>query len=78
MAIKYFEFISSLQDDDCNRALKRIVPLINMEKIKKIINNTPFITELQKKFYIKMIEKRKELILDYSLTTLKNKENQID
>ena len=48
MAIKYFEFISSLQDDDCNRALKRIVPLINMEKIKKIINNTPFITELQK------------------------------
>lgn len=71
--IKYFDFISSLQNDDCNRALKRIVPRINIEKIKEIINNTPFISELQKKFYITMLEKRKELILDFSLTKLKNK-----
>lgn len=74
--IKYFEYISSLQNDDCNRALKRIVPRIDISKISKIIENTPFITDLQKKFYITMLEKRKELILDYSLTALENKENK--
>lgn len=73
--IKYFDFISSLQNEQCNQALKRIVPLIDIEKIKNIINTTPFISELQKKFYIKIIEKRKELILDFSLIKLKNKEN---
>ena len=73
--IKYFDFISSLQNDDCNKALTRIVPRINIEKIKEIINNTPFISELQKKFYITMIEKRKEIILDYSFNKLKNIEN---
>lgn len=73
--IKYFDFISSLQNDDCNKALTRIVPRINIEKIRKIINSTPFISELQKKFYVTMIEKRKEIILDYSFNKLKNIEN---
>lgn len=72
--IKYFEFISSLQNDDCNLALKRIVPKINMTEIKKIVEDTPFISNLQKKFYITMLEKRKELILDYSLKALEKKE----
>lgn len=31
--IKYFDFIVSLQNEDCNRALKRIVPRIDMVKI---------------------------------------------
>ena len=30
--IKYFDFIVSLQNEDCNRALKRIVPRIDMVK----------------------------------------------
>jgi len=73
--IKYFDFISSLQNEDCNRALKRIVPRIDMDKIRTIIVETPFITELQKKFYITMLEKRKELILDFSFNALKKAEN---
>lgn len=72
--IKYFDYISSLQNDDCNKALKRIVPRINIEKIKEIIINIPFISDIQKKFYITMIEKRKELILDFSLKQLEKKE----
>ena len=70
--IKYFDFISSLQNEDCNRALKRIVPRIDMERIRKLIADTPFITDLQKRFYCTMLEKRKERILDYSLERLKN------
>ena len=72
--IKYFDYISSLQNEDCNRALKRIVPRIDMEKIKEIINHTPFISDLQKKFYLTMLTERKTHILDFALTALKNKE----
>ncbi len=68
--IKYFSFISSLQNKDCNHALKRIVPLINMTKIRTIIEETPFISDLQKQFYQTILEKRKEKILDFSLNTL--------
>ena len=68
--IKYFDFISSLQNEDCNRALKRIVPRIDMVKIHRIIEDTPFITDLQKHFYTTMLEKRKERILDFSLLKL--------
>lgn len=31
--LKYFDFLSSLQNDGCNQALKRIIPRINMAHI---------------------------------------------
>lgn len=68
--IKYFDFISSMQNEDCSRALKRIVPRIDMKKIRMIVTETPFITELQKRFYVTMLEKRKERILDFSFHRL--------
>lgn len=74
--VKYFDFISSLQNEDCNRALKRIVPRIDMDKIRKIIEETPFITDLQKRFYTTMLENRKERILDFSLAALEKAEKQ--
>lgn len=73
--IKYFDYISSLQNEDCNRALKRIVPHIDMERIREIIDQTPFVSELQKNFYLTMLSERKARILDFSLTALKKKEN---
>ena len=76
--IKYFEFISSLQNEGCNQALKRIVPRIDMEKIRNIVERAPFITELQKKFYITMLEKRKELILDFALAKLEKQESSAE
>lgn len=69
--IKYFDYISSLQNDDCSRALKRIVPRIDMEKIQEIIDGTPFTSDLQKSFYATMLSERKVRILDYSLAALK-------
>lgn len=68
--IKYFDFISSLENNDCNCALRRIIPRINMDRIRTIIMETPFISDLQKRFYLTMIEKRKERILDFSLAAL--------
>ena len=68
--IKYFEFLSSLQYKDCNEALVRINKRIDIQKINKIIDNTPYITDLQKTFYKVMLEERKEKILDFSLKKL--------
>lgn len=68
--LKYFDFISSLQNEECNRALKRVVPRVNMGKISGIVERTPFISDLQKRFYLTMLEKRKERILDFSLLAL--------
>lgn len=71
--INYFDFISSLQNEDCNAALKRIVPKIDMNEINKIVDDTPYTTDLQKRFYKTMLAERKSLILDFSLKKLLNK-----
>lgn len=68
--IRYFDFISSLEYEDCNNALKRMVPKMDMEKIYRIVDETPYITELQKRFYKTMLKERKEKILDFSLNKL--------
>ncbi len=73
--INYFDFISGLSDADCNKALKRILPRIDMRKINDLIDNTPYITDLQKQFYKTMLSERKEKILDKSFQLLKNKEH---
>ncbi len=71
--IQYFKFISSLENDDCNKALQRIIPKIDMERIYKIVDETPFISDLQKEFYKTMLRERKERILDFSYRKLQKK-----
>lgn len=68
-----FEEQTACQNEDCNRALRRIHPRIDMEEILSIIEDTPFISDLQKRFYKTMLVKRKECILDYSLEVLNRK-----
>jgi hypothetical protein len=74
--IKYFDFISSLKNEDCNRALKRIVPKIDMGKIRVMIESTPFISDLQKRFYFTMLTARKTRILDFSVKALENRQKE--
>ena len=74
--INYFDFISSLEYPDCNAALRYIVPKIDMAKIDRIIDETPFISELQKDFYKTVLAARKERILDYSLEKLERMSEQ--
>lgn len=68
--INYFDFISSLQNKECSAALKRIVPKIDLLKINAMIDETPFISDLQKEFYKTMLRERKERILDFSYQKL--------
>lgn len=69
--IRYFDFISSLQNRDCNAALERIVPRIDMQRIAALVNDTPYASDLQKRFYLTMLKERKEKILDKSLALLR-------
>lgn len=74
--INYFNFLSSLKYKDCNKALKRIVPRIDMKKINALIDEIPCINDLQKTFYKTMLHARKENILDYSLKLLLDREQE--
>ena len=69
--IKYFDYISSLKNNDCTEALARMVPKINMQEIYEFIDSVPFISGLQKEFYKTIITARKERILDFSFTKYK-------
>lgn len=68
--INYFIFISGLENEECNNALLRIFPKINMETIYKIIDETPYISEIRKKFYKKILKLRYEIILKLSYEEL--------
>lgn len=76
--IKYFDFISSLKNEDCNLALQRIVPRIDMGRIRSMVEETPFISDLQKRFYLTMLAGRKEQILDFSLKALERQKGRRD
>ena len=74
--IKYFDFLTSLQYEGCNEALKRIAPRFKMEEIKKLIDGIPYTTELQREFYKQILMLRKEKIIDYSLSKLQEQERK--
>ena len=64
--IRYFDFISSMQNEDCNKAVRRITPKIDMESIKEIIQETPYLSELQKNFYFTILIEKKQRILNFT------------
>lgn len=72
--ISYFDYISSLKNEDCNKSLKRVAARIDMDKINRMIEETPAITQVQKDFYKVIIFERKTKILDYSIELLLKQE----
>ena len=65
--INYYDYITSLKNEECTNALKRLYPRINLEKINEIIDTTPTISNIRKEFYKKMIKERYEKILKYTM-----------
>ncbi len=61
--INYFEYITSMINVDCNEAVKRVVPKIDFEVIDDIIDRTPYITNIRKEFYKKILRLRYDNIL---------------
>ena len=71
--INYFEYINNLNNEDCNNAVLRIVPLIDLNKINNIIEQTPEISEIRKEFYKKIIKERYKKILLKAYTKIKER-----
>ena len=61
--INYYDFLMSAEYKKCNEALSRIVPKINIKKIRNFIDEVSYISELQKEFYKTYISARYEKII---------------
>lgn len=74
--IRYFDYISSLKNPDCNEALRRVCARIDLNAIQEFLEGVPELLPLQREFYLTMLTERKEKILDYSLELLMRQEQQ--
>ncbi|PIE84844.1 hypothetical protein CSA08_05095 [Candidatus Gracilibacteria bacterium] len=70
--INYFTLLTTTDNQDCLKSLKKIHSRIDMDKINKIIEETPYITDIHKLFLKTIIKARKEKILDKALEINKN------
>lgn len=61
--INYYNFMESAAYEDCNQAVRRIYKQTDMEQIGALIDQTPYISELQKEFYKRYISARLDLII---------------
>lgn len=66
----YFDVISSLKIPECNDALRRMVPSIDMAKINNMIDGISSITDIHREFYKHMLRNRYEKILVSSMRRL--------
>ena len=62
--LNYQKFISNHSYVECDMALARIVPRIDMSAIISLIEGTEVGSETLKEFLIKILELRKKLMLD--------------
>lgn len=68
--INYYQLITSLKYKGCNEAIQRIVPRINLDEINQSINSVEQLSQLQKEFLKKILQLRKEIILDTAFKAL--------
>ena len=71
--INYFEFITSLEDIDCDAAVARLYNHIDLDRIEGILDETPGLTPLQHRFYMTIIKARKEGILDVAFERMEHR-----
>ena len=68
----YYEIISSLEFEECNRALVRITERVDLNKMNKLIDSIEAISEKRKEFYKTISKQRFEKILLESYNKLKS------
>lgn len=71
--INYFDFISSLKNGDCNEALLRILPRIDISGIIGMIHGMQELSDIQKEFYCTILGERYHKILKFSFDKLTGK-----
>lgn len=76
--INAHQYISSHINKDCDKAVNRIVPRIDLNEISGIINDTPGIGDVEKEFYERLIQIRYEENLVPALQYLRKRELEFD
>lgn len=72
----YSEVISSLEFEECNMALNRIFPRIDMRDISTLIDSIEQITDTHKAFYKHMLDNRYKKILAVSYERLNDEDER--
>ena len=60
--INYMSFIKQMKNEECNKAIKRIFAKIDIDKIKKFIDNIECMSKIRKNFYKQIIERRYDIL----------------
>ena len=61
--INYYDYLIKVENADCGEALKRIYNRVDLERIRAFIDDIPYISDLQKQFYVHYITARFDMIL---------------
>ena len=69
--LSYHAFIEKANRSGLVSALRRIVPRLDCAAIQRVVDETPYITDVQKCFYKTILLARKERLLDWALNWLK-------
>lgn len=70
--INYFDFLTTTDNKDCINAIRKIIPLVNLDQIFKFIDEIEILSDIQKQFYKTIIKERKERILDIAFKKNQN------
>ena len=65
-----YQLITSHQYADCDAAVKRLLPKIDLSALAAIIKDCPEISDIRKDFCIKVLQLRKENIIDLALQNM--------
>lgn len=63
--------------EDCNEALLRIVPEIDLDAIDAFIDTVPYLTDLQRSFYKTYLKARYDLIISPAYDIALHQKNSI-
>lgn len=55
-------YIKQIKNEECNKAIIRIFPNIDIEKINYFIENISYISDIRKGFYKEIIKTRYEIV----------------
>ena len=55
-------YIKQMKNEECNNAIKRLFEEIDMDEIKKFVDDIECMSNIRKEFYKKIIEQRYDII----------------
>lgn len=61
--VSYHDFLLSAEGRKARAALGELLPKIDFKRVRDLIDNTPYISDVRKEFYSRLIDTRTEVIL---------------